>query len=219
MPFLSECVLLLMDVIVSVLYFLLPSSAPTLSTFFIGGLFGLLLVPTALAALALKAVDVAFPQLPGGAFYCIGLPVLALYLLTVMLLDSSHLRPQRVGAFRRPDSFFSRRSFAFWSTHFDYFPMTLVASPKVSLPPSKQYVFGVHPHGIHCWPLNALAFPGSCFDKAFPGLCGAKLTGLAATVIFKIPLVRELFLTMGCKYSSRGCDILQRRPHRRHRRQ
>ena len=58
-------------------------------------------------------------------------------------------------------------------------------------------MFGVHPHGIHCWPLNAFALLGSPFDRRFPGLVGARLSGLAATVIFQIPVVRELFLSLG----------------------
>ena len=83
----------------------------------------------------------------------------------------------------------------------------------------KQYIFGVHPHGIHCWPLvreregnasgvcasfhtqcaslppqNVFAFHTSPFYKRLPN---AKLTGVAATIMFKIPVVRELFLLMG----------------------
>jgi Diacylglycerol acyltransferase len=38
----------------------------------------------------------------------------------------------------------------------------------------------------------------------FPGLSGPKLTGICATVIFKLPVVRELFLRMGYIDASRS---------------
>jgi hypothetical protein len=40
-------------------------------------------------------------------------------------------------------------------SHFDYFPMTIVpwsgAAARLDAGEDAQYVFGVHPHGIHCW--------------------------------------------------------------------
>ncbi|GMI15195.1 hypothetical protein TrLO_g9839 [Triparma laevis f. longispina] len=83
--------------------------------------------------------------------------------------------------------------------------MTIVKEDrkKTNLDSSKQYIFAVHPHGIHCWALNALAFTTSPFHASFPGFAG-KLTGLAASVIFTIPVVRELFLSMGYSDASRS---------------
>ena len=38
------------------------------------------------------------------------------------------------------------------------------------------------------------AAKGTPFDKRFPGLCGEKLVGLIATVLFIIPVLRDFFL-------------------------
>lgn len=59
----------------------------------------------------------------------------------------------------------------------------------------------MHPHGIHCWPLNVFAFVTSAFYDAFPGM---PVTGVAATVMFKLPVIRELFLTMHYRDAGRS---------------
>ena len=66
----------------------------------------------------------------------------------------------------------------------------------------------MHPHGIHCWPLNVFAFADSPFDARFPGLAGTpKLVGIVASVMFAIPVVREIFLAMGYVDARRAvCD-------------
>ena len=38
------------------------------------------------------------------------------------------------------------------------------------------------------------AAKGTPFDKRFPGLCGEKLTIIIATILFRIPVVRDFFL-------------------------
>lgn len=76
--------------------------------------------------------------------------------------------------------------------------------PPFSLHPSQQYIFGVHPHGIHCIPLGQFTAKNSAFDQTFPHLYGPKLTGICATVIFKLPVVRELFFHMGYVDASRS---------------
>lgn len=55
-----------------------------------------------------------------------------------------------------------------------------------ALPPSisfgvvaVRYVFAVHPHGIHCWPLNVFSFFNSAFYQAFPGM---QVVGVAMVV-------------------------------------
>ena len=77
-------------------------------------------------------------------------------------------------------------------------------SDDAQLPTTRQYVFAVHPHGIHCMPLSLFTTYGSDFDKKFPNLVGHKITGLAATVIFKLPMVREIFLRWGYVDASRS---------------
>lgn len=68
----------------------------------------------------------------------------------------------------------------------------------------EQYIFGVHPHGIHCWPLNVFAFLSSDFYAHLPTM---RMTGVAATIMFKIPVVRELFLAM--RYRDAGRKTCQ----------
>ncbi|KAL7468982.1 hypothetical protein ACHAXS_009248 [Conticribra weissflogii] len=92
----------------------------------------------------------------------------------------------------------------FFDATFNYIPMKIVPwdedpstkLSKATLPPNRQYIFAVHPHGIHCLPLSLFHRKGSEFDKRFPGICENKLSGLVATVMFKIPGVRELFLSL-----------------------
>ena len=176
---------------------LLPVRAQRVaSTAMIGGLFGLMIPPGVLVYGGLKLLDRVYFK--GSALAYVGAPLALSYLLNV-LAEKTSKRPNAPGTFRSPSSALERRSLAFWSTHFDYFPMTVTPwAPDARLDAeAAQYVFGVHPHGIHCWPLNAFALLGSPFDRRFPGLVGARLSGLAATVIFQIPVVRELFLSLG----------------------
>lgn len=70
-----------------------------------------------------------------------------------------------------------------------------------SLAPQKQYIFAVHPHGIHCWALGAFACTGGQFAQKYPGL---SCRGIAASVIFFIPLVREIFLWLGYRDARRS---------------
>eukprot|EP00520_Triparma_pacifica_P007807 CAMPEP_0118640848 /NCGR_PEP_ID=MMETSP0785-20121206/4967_1 /TAXON_ID=91992 /ORGANISM="Bolidomonas pacifica, Strain CCMP 1866" /LENGTH=255 /DNA_ID=CAMNT_0006532253 /DNA_START=351 /DNA_END=1115 /DNA_ORIENTATION=+ len=96
----------------------------------------------------------------------------------------------------KPRNVIESLSLKFWRTHFSYFPIT-VRLPPSGLSTSKQYVFGVHPHGIHCWALNVFSIPGGPLDVLTSLTSEGCLTGLAASVIFWIPVVRELFLQMG----------------------
>lgn len=87
---------------------------------------------------------------------------------------------------------------------FHYHKVTCIPwSEDAKLDPNRQYIFCLHPHGIHPMPLIQFCTPGSELDKRFPGLVGPKLTGIAATVLFKIPVVREAFFHMGYIDASR----------------
>jgi len=169
----------------------------------IGGLFGLTLFPLMLLHGLLYAWDAWFPStFPPFIYIYSGLAVL--YIVTVLMMDKSTIIPPNVGVVRNwEQSWIEKRSASFWNTHFDYFPMKLVVDDDAHLDKTKQYVFAVHPHGIHCWPLNMLAFPNNPFDKQFNFISDGKMTGLVATIMFQIPVVRELFLNMGYVDASR----------------
>lgn len=163
----------------------------------IGGLFGLTLPPFLLVHSSLVLMDRFIYPLPQFSYIYAGL--LALYTGSVLLLDNNHQRPHPLHKLRKSETYIEERSAKFWRTHFDYFPMRINPSspPPSTLNPDRQYIFGVHPHGIHCWALNMLAFQMSPFDAKYGLTSEGRMTGLAASVIFQIPVVRELFLACG----------------------
>lgn len=87
---------------------------------------------------------------------------------------------------------FARKS-PFWKWFADYFPIKLVKT--ADLDPSKNYVFGYHPHGIisvGAW-IN-FATEANDFSKLLPGITIYLLTLLKN---FKIPLYRDFLLAQG----------------------
>ena len=114
----------------------------------------------------------------------------------VGLTDTSHLNVE--GADQRGHrGVISRLAWEFWFASFDYLQMSVVPwDDNATLPSDKQFIFGCHPHGIHCTPLGLFHCKGTPFDKRFPGICDNKLSGLAATIVFKIPGAREFFLSL-----------------------
>ena len=68
---------------------------------------------------------------------------------------------------------------------------------NAKLDPTGQYIYALHPHGIHSFALGAFQIVSSCFHRRFPGLYNSKLCGLAATAMFKFPVVREMFFKLG----------------------
>lgn len=185
-------------------YLNLSSLEPAASTFVVGGLFGIALVPlTFLYWFIQLDPDSCLFQLPSPLPFLSKSYVLSLlivlfvyYTSTVLRSDTSHKTPPQLTNLQTQSSIWKAAN-AFILSHFHYFPMTCLPwSPTAKLPPSRQYIFAVHPHGIHCWPLNILTIPGGPFDQRFPGLCGQRLTGLAATILFHLPGIRELFLMM-----------------------
>jgi 1-acyl-sn-glycerol-3-phosphate acyltransferase len=209
-PLPSAVIINFMNVIYAVVYLILKpiGLAPAAIAFLTGGLFGLLLLPVVvLYAFFYVLREYIVPEaghIHDATLY--GVWSFVIWYLWTIATDDSHLRVQDT-CFREPQTIFDRISYEFFLEIFDYFPMTCVPhSEKVKqqLSPSKQYVFGVHPHGIHCFPLALLASRDTPFDQLFPGLTSGSaspvphpLTGLAATVMFKIPVVRELFLVFG----------------------
>jgi len=92
----------------------------------------------------------------------------------------------------------------FWDSCEDYITTTVVPwKENATLDPKRQYIFACHPHGIHCTPLGQFHCKGTPFDKRFPGICDNKLSGLAASIVFKLPGVREFFLSLNYIDASR----------------
>ena len=175
-----------------------------LSAFMVGGLFGLMILPIILLHATLTAFSWYFEASYPGHKVCYG-TIFLVYVVTIIFLDKTPTIPLQNLTRRQPQNFVERRSMEFWKTHFEYFPFSLVKGKEdMAFEKEKQYVFAVHPHGIHCWVLNMMAFPDSPFDAEFGLVSEGRMTGLAATVIFQIPVVRELFLSMGYVDASRS---------------
>ncbi|KAL9187889.1 hypothetical protein ACHAXT_006267 [Thalassiosira profunda] len=116
--------------------------------------------------------------------------------IVVALTDKSHLDVEGAD-YRQPAGPIGRASAAFWDTAFDYLQMSVVPwDENATLPPDRQYIFACHPHGIHCTPLGMFHRKDTAFDRRFPGICENKISGLAATVVFKLPGAREFFLSL-----------------------
>lgn len=78
---------------------------------------------------------------------------------------------------------------------FDWFPMC-IQKPPVPLDAGRQYIFGFHPHGALAFSRGLVSFATDVhWEKAFPGI---ERRDLAASVCFKIPFIRELWLASYC---------------------
>lgn len=211
-PFMSRAMIFPMQVIFGSIHIVLSRVAPSLETKLSAAVtsafFGLPVLSIYCYVGIGKLLDFA-GILPWTHFWNFGLaPCLVFYMVTILLLDSTHLKVKNSG--RIPLSGLIERSAEqfFWANT-RYIPDFVTCLPwaqNASLPTDngETYVFGCHPHGIHCYPLIEVTNPLSSFSKLFPNITGMKLTGLAATVIFKIPVVRELFLYMGYIDASRA---------------
>lgn len=178
----------------------------TVSMLVIGGFFGLLLIPTCFVILCLYLVELLGICSASLFLRWIVLPFLALYFVHI-LMDKTHLVVENSGPIEARN-FLEQAADSFTTSwQHDYFPeITCVAwSDDAILPPNQQYIFALHPHGIHCVALAEMQNKGSSFHQRFPGLFTPKLCGLAATVIFKIPAARELFFFWGYIDASRKC--------------
>jgi hypothetical protein len=129
-------------------------------------------------------------------------PICTLYVVNILLLDKAHLVVKNSGR-RDPSNALERVSSSFiWAfpRYFEDYITWVPWSKDANLSTdSTNYVFGIHPHGIYCTSMLEMGNPNGGFAKLFPNISGIKLTGLVATVILKIPGVRELWR----KFSSR----------------
>ncbi|KAF0358388.1 diacylglycerol acyltransferase [Gigaspora margarita] len=111
-----------------------------------------------------------------------------------------------------PENGGRRYSFAryatFWKWYADYYPIKLIK--EVDLDPSKNYIFGYHPHGVisvGAW--TNFATEANDFSKKFPGITCRLLT-LASN--FNIPFYREFLMAQGVASVSRqSCDNILRK--------
>ncbi|XP_024866541.1 2-acylglycerol O-acyltransferase 3b isoform X1 [Kryptolebias marmoratus] len=85
------------------------------------------------------------------------------------------------------------RKWKVWEHFKDYFPIKLVKTAELS--PNKNYIFGIHPHGIMSAGGFACFSTESCgFAEAFPGV---KPTLAILAGLFKLPLFREYLMSAG----------------------
>ena len=182
----------------------------------VGGFFGLILIPISFGVGIVYLLEYT-QLLPSNFVWMVAqwliIPFSIYYVVFILIFNQQHLSVKDANCCPNNRNILERASAKFLYAHQDYLQMTCVPwsssesddndNDVAKLPPHKQYVIAVHPHGIHCTPLGLFSTVGSSFDVQFPGLVGCKLTGLAATIIFKIPLVREMFLNMGYVDASR----------------
>ncbi|KAH9247866.1 hypothetical protein BSLG_008809 [Batrachochytrium salamandrivorans] len=124
------------------------------------------------------------------------LPFALAYLVYMMLDRSSVTGGRKVMWFRR---------LSLWKWLGDFFPVALIKT--VDLDPTKNYVFGYHPHGIislGAW--TNFATEANGFSELFKGI-DLRLMTLATN--FKMPFFREIIIHLGiCCASRESCDYI-----------
>lgn len=196
---LSKCNVFLLNISCAIAYnlFKLFGMEKAMGTMFISSMFGLMMfIPPLCLWFMITTVDaIIFPGLYGivRGSYLYWCSAISLWFFFTIITDKAPFKPGRV---KQPQSYIDRAAHLFYYTSvIDYFPLELVPwDTNAKLPPSRQYVFGIHPHGVFCWSLWMFAAKGSPFDRRFPGLCGERLNGLIASVLFYIPVLRDFFL-------------------------
>eukprot|EP01134_Creolimax_fragrantissima_P004113 CFRG4113T1 len=137
-----------------------------------------------------KAMMILYTNLP---FIGLGLTMLGLYFhfnlmmmyFLIIFFEKAHLRGSR--------SLTWFRCLPIWDAWCSYFPISL--EKTVDLDPEKNYIFGYHPHGIiSMGAFGAFATNGAGFREKFPGIDVHLMT---LSPWFKIPFMREVFLSLG----------------------
>lgn len=95
------------------------------------------------------------------------------------------------------------RGWALWRAFGRYFSLRLINTTGVPLDPRRQYVIGVHPHGILPVCTMVMLQTKVCNADGPWFLNGIQLRGLVASFAFCIPGLREIFLGGGMTDASR----------------
>jgi hypothetical protein len=208
-PPLTEINIFLINFAFATLHVILKPTGlePVVSALCVGNLFGLILPCFGVIGLLVHAIVgplmnfILFPDayeviLLEYKYHWIG--ALFLINIAVALFDNSHLNVHGADYRLQPSkSPIVRASNQFWEAAFDYLQMTVKPwKEDATLPSNRQYIFACHPHGIHCTPLALFHCKGTPFDQLFPGICENNLSGLAASVVFRLPGAREFFLSL-----------------------
>lgn len=97
------------------------------------------------------------------------------------------------------------RNWTVWSYFRDYFPVRLIKTHD--LLPSRNYIFGYHPHGILCFGAFCnFSTEATGFSKKFPGI-RPSLATLAGN--FRFPVLRDYLMSGGiCPVNRNSIDHL-----------
>ncbi|KAL2094356.1 hypothetical protein ACEWY4_009075 [Coilia grayii] len=97
------------------------------------------------------------------------------------------------------------RNWAVWTYFRDYFPIRLIKTHD--LLPSRNYIFGYHPHGILCFGAFCnFGTEATDFSKKFPGI-RPSLATLAGN--FRMPVLRDYLMSGGiCPVNRNSIDYL-----------
>ncbi|ORX55195.1 diacylglycerol acyltransferase type 2A [Hesseltinella vesiculosa] len=117
-------------------------------------------------------------------------PLLIAYLIW-MCKDQAHVRGGRkVHWFRH---------LSLWTHYANYFPLTIVKT--IDLDPSKNYIFGYHPHGVLAHgAVITFGTEGAGYSHHFPGI---DTTLMTLHSNFKLPFHRDYLLALGLGSVSR----------------
>lgn len=94
------------------------------------------------------------------------------------------------------------RSWRMWKWYNEYFPIKLIKTAE--LDPSKNYLFGSHPHGVLCsGAFGSFASEGQNVEKLFPGITPHLLT---LEGHYSFPIYREFLMATGkvLSFNERG---------------
>ena len=150
------------------------------------------------AAVALYYYSFFFGALIGtliilGLFFTSYYPIAIFYLTWAYLIDGK--TPEHGG---RRSNFM--RKLRIWKYFRDYFPITLIKTAE--LDPSKNYVFGYHPHGILCaGAFCNFATEATDFSSVFPGITPHLLPLMGKTmliIIIRLSLDNAILVTLVC---------------------